>query len=458
LRSRVIHLRKALPVVVALAILLTLLPLWTCGKSRPPNVLLISLDACRADHLGSYGYERDTSPFLDELADRGTRFSNAFINTLGTAPSHTTMLSSTYQEWHQVDYKPSMKRKRARRRRVADRVPRDVTMVQQVLRDHGYTTLAATAGGNFGVGHGFDRGFDTFNGRSRDVTAVVDKMIQLIERDGDSGKPIFAVLHTYEIHSPYDPPEAYRTIFGTFDSDFEPTSRALLDVMADPERSLSSPDFQKAIALYDGEIRYTDDTLRTFFDHLDEIGFLDDALVIVTSDHGEEFGDHGGVLHQGFLYDELMKIPLILSGRGIGSRVDERLVSTIDIAPTVLDYIGVPIPETMMGHSLLDRASRSRDGDAVFAQYGPRRYAIRTEQWKLIDNTASGFIELFDMVNDPGEQENLARGRPDIVEELAQRVEAFKARHRAPKRKSSKQELDPEEIKHLKALGYLGGT
>jgi arylsulfatase A-like enzyme len=440
-------------------ILAASLVLFACGESPPPNVLLISLDACRADHLGSYGYERDTSPFLDEVARGGTRFSNAFINTLGTAPSHTTMLTSTYQEWHRVDYSPNRRtRKRARMRRAADRVPRDVVMVQQILKKNGYTTLAATAGGNFGVGHAFDRGFDSFNGRSRDVTAVAGKLRELIDRYRNPEKPIFAVFHTYEIHSPYDPPEEYRTIFGEFDSGFQPTSRALLDINADPAKSLSGPEMAKTVALYDGEIRFTDDTLRDFFAYLEETGFLDNALVIITSDHGEEFGDHGGVLHQGFLYDELMSIPLILSGTGISPRVDERMVSTIDIAPTILDFVGLDAPDAMQGQSLLRKDPGRNGSDAVFAQYGPRRYAVRTDNWKLIRNTGSGVIELYDLWNDPDEFVNVADAHPDIVADLGSRIDAFKARHRAPKRKTSRQELEQEEIEHLKALGYLGGT
>ena len=208
-------------------------------------------------------------------------------------------------------------------------VPASLTMVQQALADRGYTTIGVTENGYVSASLGFDRGFTNFFDGAVGMKGGISKLMELLAKYSESDDPIFAFYHTYEIHSPYTPPEEYQTIFGQFESDFVPTNDNLKD-FTDRASELSDADLAFLNAMYDGGIRYADDLLRQFFASLEEIGFLDQCLVIITSDHGEEFGDHGGLLHKRTLYDELLRVPLILVGEGVSvGKVDERMASSV---------------------------------------------------------------------------------------------------------------------------------
>ena len=184
-----------------------------------------------------------------------------------------TILSSRYQETHKLftDRDVSLIRS----------IPEEIPMVQEIFRSHGYTTLAVTGGGFTSSSIGFSRGFDKFR-----ENAGFDQLLELVEEKSNDGRPIFAFLHTYEIHAPYDPPERYRELFGHFDSQFDPTARNLLDVRSEAS-TLAPEDLELIRARYDGGIRFTDDLLRELFSELESTGFLSNAIVVVTSDHGK---------------------------------------------------------------------------------------------------------------------------------------------------------------------------
>lgn len=413
-----------------------------------PNILLVSIDTLRADHLGCYGYERDTSPFLDRLAAEGVRFSRSVVNTLATLPSHTTILSSLPQEEHRVGWDEGP----------LQGIPPEVRMLPEILRDHGYVTLASTGGGNVGAKFGFDRGFDAYRQSARNVRAgarILRKM--LANREGWT-QPFFVFFHTYQVHSPYLPPSKYRRLFGEYSSTFVPTSENLLAVAYSEQevRDLLSPeDLDSITALYDGGIRFTDDVLGELFAHLSEIGFLDDAVVVVTSDHGEEFADHGDVLHRGWLYDELLRVPLVFWGSRIPARgVDERPVSSLDIAPTILGCAGIEIPPAMHGRDLL--CAPAAPSELSISQFGKERYSVRTPEWKLIETTDPPGLELYHLPSDPRETENRAAEEPRVVAGLRARLRQWLA-ERTPVAAGAAPdvELDAEEIERLRALGYL---
>lgn len=179
-----------------------------CGTEKSvtaPNVLLISLDACRADHLGSYGYSRDTSPFLDQIAVEGLRFEWAFVNTHGTPSSHTTILSSLYQETHRVQLNDL-------KTLAHFRIPDEVRLLQEHFRDAGYRTIGVTGGGWMSAGFGYSRGFDFFDDRATTIEGGARRIVEQALQGANEGRPLFAFLHTYEIHSPYEPPPAYRSL------------------------------------------------------------------------------------------------------------------------------------------------------------------------------------------------------------------------------------------------------
>ncbi|TDI93223.1 MAG: DUF229 domain-containing protein [Caldithrix sp.] len=421
----------------------------SCGKDDLPNVLLISLDTCRADHLSVYGYHRQTSPFIDELSSRGIRYENAFINTCCTLSSHTTILSSLYQETHKVAYFEGHK----------GAVPDSVVMIQEILRRNGYVTLAVTDGGLAGQKYGFGRGFDYFDDIGGGVlsgTRKIVDLINLVRQQQNRRKPIFAFYHTYELHNPYAPPAEYTDIFGHFESSFSPTNENLLK-FRQRARDLKEEDIESLVAMYDAEIRYTDNTLKSMFDKLEKVGFLENCLVILTSDHGEEFGEHGGLLH-GDLYDEQLHVPLIITGTKIPiGQVDAQVVSSVDIAPTVLGYLELPVPEKMEGTNLL-AAGNSKSEAAVFSQIGKSRYSIRTARWKLIETVNPLNLELYDVQKDTYEKEDIAVNEPRVLSQLYRRLREWQNKHRfAPMRKKvpKKVRLDRREIEQLKALGYI---
>jgi len=414
-----------------------------------PNILLISIDALRADHLSCYGYERPTTPFLDELAETGTRFSNAFVNTHGTPPSHTTMLSSLYQESHRVGFGAGTPEGRN------DRVPADVEMVQEILQRAGWYTLAVTGGGYMSATFGFDRGFDVFQGGAPAIEVGTKMLLNQLENRPPT--PVFAMLHTYQVHSPYQPPEEYAALWDTYESDLVPTNEHLKPIQRTAGKILTDDDFGHLEALYDGEIRFTDDVLRDFFARLEDMGLLDDCLIIITSDHGEEFGDHGGLLHSASLYDELLRVPLIIAGSAVPATGEEtRLVSLIDLAPTILAAAGLPATEIMEGRNLLDGSGvLPLAQQRIYAQYADRLYGIRTPRWKIIQTSKNEHVQLFDLEADPQELRNVAQQRVAIADGLLGELEAWKKTCAdRVSRMLTQPELTPEKIEELRALGY----
>ena len=421
--------------------------------SPPPNILLISLDACRADHLGCYGYRLATSPFIDALAARGTRFNRAFANTQGTVPSHATMLTSLYQESHRMFHFRTPAEKRWQK------IPPEAVMVQELLRASGYLTLAVTDGGHMARVFGFDRGFDDYRDGATGVESGTRKLSGLIRAGLGSGRPVFAFYHTYEIHSPYDPPEPERTLFGPYPGRIAADSGILLRFADTALTELTPEDLAFFRGQYDGGIRFTDRVLMGFFAELEAMGFLENAVVVLTADHGEEFGEHGGLLHRGMLYDESIRVPLIAAGTGIPvGRVDGRLASLADIAPTLLARAGAPPARRMRGRDLLAPPPAIAGEEAVFTQYGPLRYGIRTREWKLIVNADPPLTELYRLRTDPGERTNLAGERPGMVKEFKRRLREWQRAQPVLKGASMPSvELTAEERARLRALGYMTG-
>lgn len=440
---------------VLLLLLVSMIAGWGCAVEsdvdpRPPNIILISLDALRADHLSSHGYHRHTTPFLDRLAAEGTRFSHATVNTHGTPPSHTTMFSSLYQETHRVGMEALSHSDKA------PLIPAEIELLPEVLRREGWTTVGVTGGAWMSSAYGFSRGFDHFSDQAEDAAEGATLVADTITTALASGRPVFAFFHTYEIHSPYRPPEKYVDLFGEYSSRIRPTWPSLRRFNQRAGKWLDPADLDFLVSQYDGEIRYVDDCLRELFRRLTEIGFLDNAVVLITADHGEEFGDHGGLLHRNTLFEELVRIPFILWGRDVPAGVvDPVLVSMVDIAPTLLAAAGVSPPSTLEGRNVLEQSTAAWGDQRVFAQYGTRNYSVRTPRFKLIRNRG-GNLQLFDLTDDPRERRNLASARPELAAELDAELEAWRrTRPRIGGVAVSTTELDPSTEERLRTLGYI---
>jgi arylsulfatase A-like enzyme len=312
-------------------------------EARPTGrFILISLDTLRADHLGAYGYERPTSPFLDSLTARGTLFENAVVQLPGTLPSHMSIFTGLYPPEHGVYPEKAL-------------AP-EIRTLPEVLRAEGFRTGGHTEGGYVAGRYGFARGFDEWSDespmvegpgglvKSRDAVKRTFRLGLEFLRKARDREAFFLFLHTYSIHDPYDPPEGYRSRFwpGPPPEHAFPPNGADLAAFNRGERTLAPRAVDYYRALYDAQIRYTDDVLRDFFRGLDGLGLADSVTVVVTSDHGEEFLEHGELVHEQ-VYPECLHVPLVVlrPGQREGRRVGA-LVQSIDIAPTLFELAGIP--------------------------------------------------------------------------------------------------------------------
>lgn len=321
--------------------------------------ILISIDALRADHLGVYGYPKPTSPFVDELARRATVFDHAFAQVPSTLPSHMSMFTGLYPAEHGV-FPPS-----------AVLAP-EIRTLPELLFHAGFRTAGHTEGGYVQGGYGFSRGFgewsDTPYADDADVERTFGRGAAFL-KSVRPGERFFLFLHTYTVHDPYWPPERYRRMFWPGPPPpgaGEPTGphfAAVNNGLA--EVSPQAVEYYQA--LYDASIRYLDDRLRQLFADLEASGLAADTTVLLTSDHGEEFLEHGKLVHTQ-IYPECLRIPLIVvhPAQREGLRIG-RIAQTIDFAPTLYDLAGVAPPQGLSGKSLaplLRSPERALSGEA----------------------------------------------------------------------------------------------
>lgn len=306
--------------------------------------VLISIDTLRADHVGAYGAARDTTPFLDRLAARGVLFENAIVQLPGTLPSHMSIFTGLYPGEHGV-YPPE-----------AVLSPAIETLPEAFSRS-GFRTAGFTEGGYASGRYGFERGFAEFSdaaeGLYDDVERTFARGLSFL-RQVDDSEPFFLFLHTYAVHDPYDPPEPYRSMFWTEEPPrvFSPTGTNLAAVNQGL-RKVTPEQVRYFEALYDGGIRYLDSVLEEWFGEVEALGLLESTTVVITSDHGEEFLDHGKLVHEQ-IYHENLHVPLVVLHPEVagGARV-EQLVQSIDIAPTLYEVAGIRPKETISGRSLV---------------------------------------------------------------------------------------------------------
>lgn len=457
------------------ALLLTALLTSACSReSGPPrpNVILISVDTLRADHLGSYGHQQETSPFLDSLADRGVRFERAYAQASWTLPSHVSLLSSTYPHTHQVENQD---------RSIPDSIP----LLAELLQAEGYETAAFVSWIYLRKKFGFGRGIDHFQAllphpsmrdSSTRHSTRADRFVDVVESwlETPPESPFFLFFHLFDPHLSYVPPLEMARLF---EPDLEKVEGGEYAAMRPYIRGLHSQptrigaaELARARALYQGEIRFTDGQLERLFAILEQKGLLENTLIVFTSDHGEEFDEHGSMEgHQWTLYDEVLHIPLmmVLPGDERAGTTVRQQVESIDVAPTILDLLGITVPREFEGRSMrpLFEGGATTDWDET-AYASIRRFnlkwSVRTPRHKLVFTADTGEnrwgvaitpgYELFDLKNDPREQDNIFA--PDQLPELVDRLEAFRKQQR-PLQDVNQPELTPEERERLEATGYI---
>ena len=403
------------------------------ASARPakakPNVILITIDTVRADHVGCYGYTEIKTPAIDGLCRDGVVFERAMSQVPLTWPSHVAILTGTYPFWNGVqDFTGQPLRP-------------DVATLPEAMKRNGYATGAVVSSfvldRSFGMARGFDSYYDFFKG-----SAFTEKDLALVERRADlsvdaglkwlktARKPFFFWLHLYDPHSPYAPPEPFRTEYREH--------------------------------LYDGEIAYADSQVGRLLAWLKQVGLYDTTLIVLASDHGESLGDHGEREHGYFVYQSTTRVPLIVKpprAAALKPRRESAAVETIGIAPTVLQLAGVhdAIQKQFQAPSLLDRKDESR------LSYSQTLYPFSSFGWsplRSVENSGYQYVEapqpeLYDLASDPDEVHNLIAAKPAVASAMKEKLNQRMQEYPPPELKQSEASLSPDAAAKLRALGYL---
>jgi arylsulfatase A-like enzyme len=422
---------------------------------RPHPIIIVDIDTLRADHLGCYGYGRPTSPSIDAFARESLRFEWAFSQAPNTPPSQTSILTGLYPSTHGMVYDE-------------DRVPEEVVTLAEALAAAGYSTAGFHDGGYmrdvFRIGQGFALYEDS---KGQGLAASGPRAIEWLREHADQSFLLF--VHTYDTHTPYAPRPPFDEMFMDgvpeptpgFSPDTETMEKVRLSKYTDTLLTLPPNDIAHAIALYDGEIRFVDTWFGELWSVVRELGLDQRATVVVLSDHGEEFQEHGSVLHEK-LYATVTRIPFIirLPGGRLARPVAE-IVESIDLMPTLLELAGVRVPEGVQGESLLPIIlGQDSDGLHVAFSESPffgRNRAVALGRHHLILTRKNSSAELYDLVDDPLEQDDLAGDRPPELEAMIGLQKGWEERVARSTYATSGEAapLDEETLEQLRRLGYI---
>jgi arylsulfatase A-like enzyme/Flp pilus assembly protein TadD len=411
---------------------------WTPSPTpRHPNLLLVTIDTLRADHLGAYGATTGATPALDALASAGVRFDQVQTAVPLTGPSHATILTGQYPPAHGV------------RGNVVFTLGSKYPTLATLLKRQGYQTAAFVGAYPVAAAFGFNQGFDTFNedfhetsggepGGERRANEVADSALHWLESASGAAaaapsSPFFAWLHFYDPHAPYAPPDPYR------------------------ERFAGRP--------YDGEIAYTDSQVGRVLDWLRSSGHDADTVVVLLADHGEGLGDHHELLHAVLIYQSTMRIPLLVSGPGVprGVVVPSR-AATIDVLPTVMGLLGFSADPALLGRDL--RPSMAAGGvpsdplygESLFGRLNCHWASLRSwvkDDWKLIVGSQP---ELYNLAQDPQEIHDLAAAEPARVTRMTEELQRALQRIAPGGDRAQPNPVTAEQEERLRSLGYTAGS
>lgn len=414
-----------------------------------PNVLLVSLDTLRADHLPFYGYERDTAPFMSKLASEGMLFTTAYSQSSSTAPTHASMFTGLHAPQHGY-YSVRFELSDAQ------------TTLAEVMKDAGFRTFSVASSIRFVPETGFPQGFDHY---TRIEGAKVDRGPQVTRQalewaNEDSATPFFAFVHYFDAHAPYAAPEGFRTLWHPGLDSPQPgkTAAFIKEYREDPD-AVSPEQLDYLRALYDAEIRYLDTHIEALVAGLPEDR---PTLVVITSDHGEGFHEHGYLGHSDYVYEELVRVPLLFWGAGVPAGSSEMPAQTVDLMPTILEHVGIEVPEGLAGQSLKPLFSGGEvdrsDGDLVFVQT-PKRWGITktlpTGRFKLdVRLAGQQKASIYRLDQDPQGMVDVSLTYPQEKDALLLEMAAWDFED-AHGRAVERPEVPEEELKQLEALGYI---
>lgn len=432
----------------ALIVVLAVITILVIGRLQLPNVaqrsvLVLMLDTLRADHLGAYGYQRNTSPVLDQFARENVRFSYAVTAAPWTPPSVASMFTGVYPATH--GWMPPNRRDEVRQ--MAVKLDPNLITLAETFKANGFSTAAVSPNPWITEEFGYQQGFDTFTFASR---APAEEIVKLgaakIDELAAQGQPFFVYLHFLDPHDPYNPPGKYKTAF---------TGEM-------PGRTYSPKELGR-INLYDGEIQYMDAQIGALFEHLKKAGLYDDLTIIVVADHGEQFMEHGQHGHGHQLFNEEVHVPLLVKSPKVqAARVVDITASTVDIFPTALDAAEIAVVPGLAGVSLLnDAALEARAGVFTEIEKDFSQKAFTTpDGLKLIrqvnPNDSNVVLGVFDYKKDPLEQHSITDREvvATLSNELAE-AHRYALEGRVQGSETARAQMKDSTVEQLKTLGYL---
>jgi len=420
--------------VIVLFVVVALSGRWFLDRSGliGPNIrqiILISIDTCRADYLSCYGYPRRTTPNIDAIARQAVRFEQVISPAPTTLPAHCSMLAGTIPPYHGV------------RNNIGYKFRDRNTSIAEILREHSYKTGAIISAFVLDEQFGLNQGFETYNcnfiealqygefteRQAHETSKFACEWLQKHQRD-----KFFLFLHYYDPHDPYVPPEPFASRF--------------------------------ADNFYAGEIAYADHYLGIVIDKLKELGLYDSALIIIVGDHGESLGEHKEETHGYFIYQSTVRVPLIIKPPGgTEPSVASRPAAIIDIVPTILGTLQIPVPAEVQGNDLSGLFTKKRHKQRYTGIYcesvGVTNYGcnplfgVVQDQWKYIQTTKP---ELYELTRDPDETKNLVETEPEKAQALQVQLKRILSEQSYLGEEDSKTVLDQRSLQRLESLGYIG--
>jgi arylsulfatase A-like enzyme len=452
-----------------------------------PNIILITIDTLRSDFLGCYGNDSISTPEIDRLAEEGVLFERCQSPVPITLPSHASILSATYPLTHGLRNNGSM------------RLSPSISFLAEVLSERGYLTAAFVSSfvldARFGLNSGFDCYEDRFsnlllsllnapvsklsvspvlrrvnlsglNTYWRRGNETVERVVDWLEKDPES--PCFLWVHLFDPHDPLCPPPPFDTMYLDDSLPVEMRERIERGEFVRPHRGkvkdMTLEEKKIVTALYKGEVSFTDRQVGILLRQCAARGLLDNAIVVLTSDHGQSLFEHDFFGHAEYIYEQTLSIPLIFMKEGTisGGRRVSTMTESLDIAPTILAMAGIPVPPSFQGRSLVPLIERRGfDGKDIFlseslfsSDRNLRSYGLREGEWKYIRPFGGG-DELYRLSVDPGEEENLSILEPDKATRMSVKLDSVIAQYRSEDVIDEEEELSPFAADALKALGYI---
>lgn len=431
--------------------------------ARGANIILIVVDTLRADHLGVYGYPRETSPNIDAFAHDALLFRHAYTPRPKTTPAMASLFTSSPPHVHGV-------------RRIPQALPEAVLYMPEELQRQGYTTAAVVSNSAAGRDFGFARGFDFWKQPGDVGGHVTDTALSRLDsiEGSKDGRPFFLWVHYLKPHAPYQPYPEYHSMF-VGDTLWAESQLPFSEHKFGSYRELpqvvnidgnSNPYYY--IAEYDAEIRSVDAEIGRLLGGLRTRGLYDSSIIVLTADHGESLGDHDYYFDHGMLpYDACGRVPLVIRHPGLKPKVVDSPASLLDIFPTLLPVVGLAVPGEAMGIDLFAAAKAGDSERQIFAESGYNvqpQISVRKNGWKLIYNPSKAerkslhmrTYELYNTANDPLEEKNLAGQGLDIERTLARALSNWLASwkdYSLPEERAMV--ISDETMNQLRALGYV---